>query len=218
MRLNIIKPQSENLTLAKTRLVARLKGDGSIFIGGRRRTNYYVKYEAGNESELKQFSDDIREVYGLETKEQMHRSGKNPNKMLKQVFIRSKLAFEDLQKYGPYYSRTWVVPEQIKDDGREIQAEFLRVFFEDEGSVIISKGCKEVRLYSINLEGLEELAQLLRNFRIESSIRSGFGLKRNVYAIIIKVPRDILNFRDSIGFRSEVKNLKLDNLISKLKL
>jgi len=215
LRINEIKPQPKNLTIVKARLIARLKGDGSVFITGRRRTNYYVCYESNDENELNQFSSDIKEVYGLETKEELHRSGKNPNKMLKRVFIRSKLAFEDMQKYGPFYSDAWRVSKQIKRGNKAIQAEFLRTFSEDEGSVIVTRSQKEIRLYSTNRIGLEDLTKLLQNFEIKSSIRGGFGAKRNVYAIIIKEKPNILNFKRFIGFRSERKSRKLDELISK---
>ena len=213
MRLNKIKPQSSKLTLAKVRLIARLKGDGSIYVSGRKKTNYFIKYESNNLAELKQFANDLKKVYGLRPKFTTHRSGINPRKFLKVVYVRSKLAYEDLQKYGPFASREWRVPSCIKEASRRIQAEFLRIFFEDEGTVNV-KG-KEVRLYSINKVGLEEIRKMLRNFRIIAKIRGGFGQKRNVYAIIIRGKDNLSLFKKFIGFRSKRKNKKLEKIIRK---
>ena len=66
LRLNKIKPQPKKLTLAKVRLIARLKGDGSVFISGKRKTNYFISYESNDENELNQFSnDEILELTNL---------------------------------------------------------------------------------------------------------------------------------------------------------
>jgi len=214
MRINLIKPQTTKLTLSKTRLIARLKADGCVFVGGRRKTNYFLKYESNNSEELEQFANDLKEVYGLEPKSELHRSGKKPHKLLKQVYIRSKLAFEDMQKYGPFYSKNWRVPKEIKEGFREIQAEFLRTFAEDEGTVIVKE--KEIRIYSINRDGLQDISELLENFKIKIIIENGFGERRNIFAIIIKEKESLLLFKKLISFRSLKKNQKLNELIAKL--
>lgn len=213
MRINLIDNQDSRLTLPKTRLIARLKADGSIFVGGKRKTNYFLKYESNNPEELERFTNDLKQVYGLEPKFEMHRSGKKPNKFLKQVYIRSKLAFEDMQKYGPFYSKTWRIPKEIKEGPREIKIEFIRIFAEDEGSVIVGKN--EIRIYSINKCGLQEISELLKNFKIKTTIKNGFGEKRNVFAIIIKDIESLLLFKKLIGFYSLKKNQKLNELISR---
>lgn len=213
MKIKQISPQPEELIPAKARLIARLKADGSTFIAGD--TNYWLKFDSKNQQELDAFSRDIQEVYGLKTKEEFKRSGKNPSKMLKHVYVRSKLAFDDMQKYGPFYSANWRVPIQIKESSKEIKSEFLRIFAEDEGSVLV--GDYEVRIYSINEIGLNQLVELFKEFSIETKIRKGFGLKRNVFGLIIRGKGNLTRFRDFIGFRSEVKMKKLDDLIARFK-
>jgi len=212
MRINLIKPQPIRLTPAKARLIARLKGDGSIFVGGRRKTNYFLKYESANLQELEQFANDLKEVYNLKSKHELHRSGKKINKFLNVVFVRSKLAFMDMQRYGPFYSRTWRVPKEIKNSSKKIQKEFLSTFVEDEGSVILAK--KEIRLYSINKIGLEDLSKLLKNFKIKTNIESGFGAGRNIYSLTINGKENLLAFKNFIGFRSQKRNQKLNELTS----
>lgn len=212
MRLNKIKSQSSELTLAKVRLIARLKSDGSIYVGGRRKTNYFIRYESNNSKELQQFAADLKEVYGLESHFVKHRSGKKLNKFLVVAYVRSKLAFEDMQKYGPFSSDKWRIPETIKCASLKIQVEFLRTFAEDEGSPIPRS--KEVRIYSINRIGIEEISKLLENFGIETRTGSGYGSRRNVYAAIIRGKKNLLLFRKFIKFRSQRKNEKLEKLIS----
>ncbi|MBI2543034.1 MAG: hypothetical protein HYW24_02515 [Candidatus Aenigmarchaeota archaeon] len=212
MRFNKIRDQPAEITPAKARLIARLKADGSTFSYG---TNYWLKFDSKNQQILDEFSRDIEEVYGLKTKEEFKRSGKNPSRILKHVYVRSKLAFDDMQKYGPFYSENWRVPVRIKESSREIKIEFLRIFAEDEGSILI--GDREVRIYSINEVGLGQLAELLKEFGIETKMKIGYGLKRNVFGLIIRGKENLTKFRDTIGFESETKKKKLNDLISLFK-
>ena len=215
MRINSIKLQLPVLTSAKSRLIARLKGDGSLFVAGKNKTNYYLKFFSVNDNELKVFSDDIKEVYGLKTKTAVKQSGKNPLKYVKNAFIRSKLAYEDMKRYGNFGSYDWSVPKDILGASIEIKSEFLRTFAEDEGSVLINN--REVRIYSINENGLMQLADLFKDFGIETGIKKGYGVKRNVFGLIIRGKERLIKFRDFIGFRSESKSKKLDILISSFK-
>lgn len=215
MRINRISEQTSKLTLAKVRLIARLKGDGYISRTGKNKTNYYLKYESANYEEVNSFANDIRTLYGLEPKFGFHRSGKNPNKLLPLVFVRSKLIYEDIMKYGPYGSKVWCVPEEILNGSEVNKVEFIKTFAEDEGTVIIVN--KQVRIYSTNLMGLEQLSIMLKSLNLESKIVSGYGEKRDVYAIVISNKYNILKFAKLIGFRSKTKNDKLNILISSFK-
>lgn len=212
MRIKPIKMQPLQLIPAKARIIARLKADGAIFVPPRHRTEYCIQCASSDMNKLHQFSDDLKGVYGLDVELQWHRSGKKPSKLLPQIRVRSKLAFMDLQKYGPFGSRKWRVPREITRASRKIQAEFLRTFFEDEGSVIVRE--KEVRLYSINFDSLEELLVLLRNFGIKGKLKKGFGAKRNVFAIVIEGKNNLAIFKKEINFWSCEKCEKLMTLLS----
>ncbi|NIO22636.1 MAG: hypothetical protein GTN38_01230 [Candidatus Aenigmarchaeota archaeon] len=206
MRLKQIKPQ-KGITKEKARLLARLKADGSVF---KSNTDYVVSYDSSNLQEIQRTSSDISKVYGLRVKILRHRSGKNPQKLLYKMFVRSKLMYEDLLLYGKYRSENWEVPTEILNAIIDIKREFLRTFFEDEGTVLKN----EIRLYSINKIGLTKIQELLREFEIESVIRGGFGLKRNVHAISIGKKQERAKFSSLIGFLSEEKNRKLSNFLS----
>ena len=67
-----------------------------------------------------------------------------------------------------------------------------------------------LKLYSINLEGLKQIQKMLMEFNISGKIYSGYGLKRNVYAISID---DLKLFHKEIGFNLKRKKEKLDSFI-----
>ena len=96
--------------------------------------------------------------------------------------------------------------------GKNVKREFIRTFFDDEGSVILNQ--RELRLYSINLIGLEQIHELLREFSIRGKIKSGYGFKRNVYALIIR-SQCLINFATEIGFSCVRKDEKLSELLKK---
>jgi len=148
-------------------------------------------------------------VYGIKPKWDLNKSGKKPNKKNWRV-IRSKLAYEDLQRFGPFDSYNWRVPIQIIQSSRQLKVEFLRVFFDDEATVLIDK--KMIRLYSVNQRGLEQIHEMLKEFGISGVIRPGFGLKRNVFGLELK-GKDITKFNKYIGFSSKGKSEKLNKLI-----
>ena len=70
---------------------------------------------------------------------------------------------------------------------------------------------KQVRLYSTNKKGLQDITKLLLEFSIDSEIVGGFGAARNVYAIVIKASMN--RFSKKIGFGLARKQEKLLNLI-----
>ncbi|MEM5778430.1 MAG: LAGLIDADG family homing endonuclease [Candidatus Aenigmatarchaeota archaeon] len=206
--LKPIKNQLQNLTPAKARIIARLKGDGALFRSG---TNYIIKYEVKDIEQLNSFASDIKEVFGLDMKWLKHISGIT-GKLLDLVQLRSKLAFEDLNKFGKFKSENWNIPKEIFESSKEVKREFIKALFDDEGSVII--GDREIRLYSINKKGLEEMMNLLVEFNIKSKIKIGYGKKRNVFALVIEDKKSMENFSNKIGFSLERKQAKLLDILS----
>lgn len=206
MRKNPIRPQ-KGLTISKASLIARMMGDGAVY---RHKHDYVIKYEVKDLDSLRSFAKEIKEVYGLTAKIGSNPSGKT-GKPIPYARLRCKDAYEDLARYGRYGCLEWRVPRQIRKGSRAVQRAFLRSFFDDEGSVLET----EVRLYSTNLAGLKDIVRLLRDFRIETCIRGGFGLKRNVHAIIIK-KENARKFSENIGFGLKRKNEKLLALLAKV--
>ncbi|MFQ6009666.1 MAG: LAGLIDADG family homing endonuclease [Candidatus Aenigmatarchaeota archaeon] len=209
--MTTLKPiieQQGTVSEAKARILANLKADGSTCRSG---TNYTKKYEVRDAEQLNRFAKDLKHVYGLNIKRMLNTSGIT-GMPIEAVYLRSKLAFEDLQKFGRFRSEDWNVPQQIKNSSKQVKAAFLMAFFDDEGSVIKSR--REIRLYSINIDGLNEIAKLLEEFEIKCSIRSGYGKRRNVFAIIIRGVENLERFSKHIGFGVKTKKRKLKSMLS----
>jgi intein/homing endonuclease len=193
VKIKKLKPGFEGLTKEKARIIAHLIGDGALY-----KTNhdYVLKYEVVDKYSLDKFRDDVVSVYGLSPSFGFNVSGKT-GKDIPFFRLRSKLAFEDLMRYVNYYSKDWILKPLFLDSSKEIKVEFLRALFDDEGSVIPKGKSSLVRLYSINVEGLEQVKKILLDFGIVSKMVGGFGCKRNVYALVIK---DLKYFSNKIGF------------------
>jgi intein/homing endonuclease len=207
MRIKKLKKDFEKLTKEKARLIAHLIGDGAYYVTDHA---YNLKYEVRDEESLKEFNDDVIKVYGLEPSWFWNTSGKT-GKLIKFVLLRSKLAFEDLLRYATtYFSKDWHIKSSILNSPKSIKREFLRSFSDDEGSVFKQHNKGIIRIYSINLNGLKQIQKMLMEFKILSKISPGYGLKRNVYGLVIY---DIKLFGDQIGFNLKRKQEKLESFI-----
>ncbi len=206
MRIKRLKPGFKELTEAKARLIAHLIGDGCAY---KCRTDYNIKYDITDPELLQQFVDDLDNVYGLKPVVALKPSGKT-GKLLPYARVRSKLAYEDLKSYCDYFSRTWTVPKEIIEASKSIKREFLKALYDDEGSVIPEGRRLILRLYSINFKGLKQVQKMISEFGIENTIKSGFGAKRNVFAIVIK---DIEKFYKEIGFYCVRKQEKIEKYV-----
>ncbi len=212
MNIKQIKMNSNLLSLQKARIIARLMADGCVF---KTRHNYVMKYEVKDTASLKSFEKDIFDVYGLKMNWGFNPSGKT-GQSIPFVKLLSKNVYDDLLKYGNYYSHNWSVPKEIINSSKDIKIEFLRSFYDDEGSVIKSKKSKyvEVRLYSINKNGLIQISNLLKEFWINFRIVSGYGLKRNVYAVVVSKKNEVKLFAKIINFNLKRKQEKLFNALN----
>jgi len=202
MKIKIPKKGFKKLTKEKARIIAHLIGDGTVF---RSKHDYNIKYEVCDKESLISFENDLKNVYGLQVTHGENPSGKT-GKLIPFVRLRSKIVSEDLMRYATYFSKDWNLKPLLLNSPKVIRKEFLKALFDDEGSVIPYGKNKLIRLYSINLEGLKQIQKILSNFKMQSKLVSGFGLKRNVYALTIK---DIKLFHKQVGFNLERKQEKI---------
>jgi len=207
MRIKKLKKGFEKLTKAKARIIAHLIGDGCAYISN---NDYNLKYDISERELLDSFVSDMTNVYGLKLTIGLKPSGKT-GKLLPYARLRSKLAYEDLISYSSYFSKDWKIKGKFLNSPKHIKREFLRAFSDDEGSV-----CKEgkkgvIKLYSINLDGLNQIQKMLLQFDIQTKLSPGYGLKRNVYALLI---RDLKLFKKKIGFNLKRKQERLNELIA----
>ena len=205
MRLKKLKTGYGKLTKEKARIIAHLIGDGAHY---KTKHDYVLKYEVRDKDSLIQFNDDIIKIYGLKPSWEWNTSGIT-GRPIRFVRLRSKLAFEDLTRYATYFSKDWGLKPLLLNSSKVIKREFLKALFDDEGSL---KNKYEIYLYSINYKGLVQVMNILKEFGIGSKIKSGFGHKKNVYAL---VTRDLNLFNRQIGFNLKRKQDKLDMMVYK---
>jgi intein-encoded DNA endonuclease-like protein len=194
MRIKLLQAGYEKLTPAKARLIAHLIGDGCVYRSSK--TNYVIKLEVKDVESLNQFEEDLIKVYGLKPTRGTNRSGKT-GRPVPFVSLLSKKAHDDLLTYCDFRSSTWSVPTKILSASSPIKREFLRALFDDEGTVVRDRKRAIIRMYSINFNGLLQVQQILQEFGLESRIKAGYGLKRNVFGLI---PKNTKSFAEKIGF------------------
>ena len=205
MKIKSLKKGFERLTIAKARIIAHSIGDGAVYKSNH---DYNIKYEVKDIESLGSFERDMLKVYGLKLTKGFKPSGftGEPIPFLR---LRSKLVYEDLKKYATYKSKDWKIKKELLNSSKNIKREFLKALFDDEGG-IFPKGDKGIiKLYSINKNGLKQVQGMLSEFKINSKLSSGYGAKRNVYAIIIN---DLSKFDKEVGFNLNRKQSKLNSL------
>lgn len=202
MRIKEPKKGFEKLNSAKSRIIAHLIGDGCLY---KTNSDYVLKYEVKDEELLNQFAKDIVSVYGLKPSFEINYSGKT-GKPINFVRLRSKIAYVDLLNYSSYYSKDWKLKKAIIESKLNLKKEFLKALFDDEGTI----ANREIRLYSINKKGIEQIQSMLLNFGIESKIRDGYGERRNVFGLIVL---NKLKFKNKIGFNLKRKQEKLEAIL-----
>ena len=161
-----IKNQHHYLTSAKVRIIGHLLFDGTLYKLG---YHYCFKYISSSKDLIDQFILDIRKVYGILPSSLEIYDGKKVSNCYK-VGFKSKLAFQDLKKYFVSYSTAnnkISIPEEIINSKKEIKLEFLKSFFEDEGS-ISQNGRIMGDLKSEKI--IKQISEILREFGLEFRI------------------------------------------------
>ncbi len=104
------------------------------------------------------------------------------------------------------------VPFVVLQSPKEIVREFLRAYFEGDGSISFSKPkMVELSCCSVSDSLIKTLQILLLRFGIESARR--FDTYRNTHKLYIRGKRNVLRFYKEIGFISERKNKKLELVV-----
>ena len=127
-----IKAQELSLSVNKVRIIGHVLFDGCSYKNG---YSHIIRYINSSKRLVDQFIEDIEKVYGIfPTHLEVI---KNPKVVIYKVTFSSKLLFEDLKRYFSSYSTKDVspIPKEIMDSSKEIKLEFLRAFWEDEGSI-----------------------------------------------------------------------------------
>lgn len=129
-----IKPQTSEISIEKARIIAHLMFDGTLFES---KYHYTFRYINSSKELINQFIQDANTTYGLTPPSSFEKiQGKNID-TFKVTFL-AKEAYLDLLKYSPSYSTSKYktsIPLEIMTGNKQIKIEFLRAFWEDEGSI-----------------------------------------------------------------------------------
>ena len=127
--------------------------------------------------------------------------------------IQNKEIYELLTKEFSYYSYEWKLPELGKKNLRY----WLRAFFDCEGWVEIQreKYRRLIRAESCNEKGIIAIQKVLRNFKINSSVKK--RTNRTIWRLTICDRKSILMFHKRIGFLHPEKSGKLSKGIESYK-
>jgi ribonucleoside-diphosphate reductase alpha chain len=143
------------------------------------------------------------------------------------------IASERLKEFAAAYDlvdEKLKVPDNVFAGTMEMQKGFLQALFEADGTVLKSEGSRyAIRLGSISLDLLKEVQALLLNFGIYSTVyqsRKKAGVKmlpdasRNMRLYTVQdfhelniSGNDLIAYTNMIGFISERKNAKLNEII-----
>ncbi|MEK6850271.1 MAG: LAGLIDADG family homing endonuclease [Nanoarchaeota archaeon] len=187
------------LGIEKAYILGVLCGDGYI-------NKNFISFEIRQDKEFaEEFATCFEKVYGLKYNYKYY---KRKNTFI--VRISNQTICEDLLKYGKFKTREWKVPSEIMEssNAKTIGA-FLRGFYDSEGSSS-SRSC--ITCSSVNMQGLEGIAALLKKLGIETTLKSQQNGRYYVLYIFRKGRFKI--FIDKIGFTIKRKQDKVNETIN----
>ncbi len=203
-----IKKQTKKLTLAKTSIIGHLLFDGYL----QKKTKDYkntLGYVNASKNLVNKFCNYIIKVYGLKPLVYSDSKGKT---LVYRARCNSKLIYNDLLSYIPNYSTSnnqIKVPDEIINARKDIKIEFIRSFWEDEGSV--SK--EAVIRGAINsFKIIKQLNVIHHSLNLETKIYLDKSKKKISYILRLKKDKENMDrfynyslFSDSIVTRGYFK-------------
>lgn len=208
-----LSPHFKVLTCEKAYILGVLAGDGWLDYSpkvGR----CQIKLETVDEEFAAEFQRCINVVYG--SKPSMRKLTERHPGWSDKYYVRlcCKAACEDLLRYGVSFKHDkWRVPLEIRNASLDIQAAYLRGFFDSEGSV--EKDGRRINGTSSNLPGLEDISALLRNLGIRSKII--YRPSGNIHNVRIQDRASVELFAEHVGFTIARKKNKLQEGITSYK-
>jgi len=175
---NVHKPASWSNELVH--IVAHFMFDGRIAKEG---CLYYSK----NESQLAHLKDLVDKVFKIKPRYQIRDNGV---KALSYYYV-------DLADY--IRNKKEEIFDYLKNGApKEQKRTFLQAFFDDEGSIHFKKDKRRVRGYQKSLLILQEINNILENFRVQSTI--------NKYGNEIEITgkENLIRFADEINFSPKI--------------
>jgi len=218
-----IKKQPSKPTLTKIRIISHLFFDGAVF---KHEYHHVIMYVNSSKELISQFIKDFQKIYGLSPSALEELQGKQ-TKHYKVRFI-SKEAYDDLMKYtSSYYSsKLEKIPSFIEKGSKLTKLEFLRAFWEDEGS-ISTKNRNKVSADLKSHTFILFLSKFLKEIGINHNLVGYFIKDIKYYKIYLRINKKNLSlfqkyklFNFAIASKGEKAGLRkkdlLNNLIKRL--
>jgi|GEM_PF-4384433 len=203
------------------RLVGHCFGDGSI---STKKSEFdYVNLDAEQVLDVK---ETVKRAFGnLPTSEYKNKDG--THKVAFSTLVGELLRLFGAPK-GKKVESILSVPEWIMKGDSAVKTAFLEALFDDDGSVLLSKNypAKNVNLHFTRIESndaafinyLNDIRKMLSELGVEFRMPylarqySVEGISRNVRGIFVSDTKNILEFRNRIHFRQNVKRERLNAL------
>ena len=167
---------------------------------------------------MKDFSERWGRVFPDCRLHHFHRKPSSFGKKPYETFeIHSRQVVEFLRQIGLAQAKAKdkKIPFSILQSPKLVVAEFLRSYFEGDGSISFSgKKMVELSAISVSEELIKQLQIVLLRFGIIATKR--FDSYRNTHKLYIRGLKNYRIFRDEIGFVSGRKSQKLDEAIERL--
>jgi len=193
------------------RIYARICGDGCL--SGR-----YIRYSNKNLDLLGEFERDMRKEFGEVT---LTKGIQNSGTPFLQVQLKPVVkVFSD---FGSFLSDKIKVPGFIIKGNKILKKEFIRTFFDDEGSpnLRLYNNTKEwkrsITVSSNSKQFLIGIKVLLRDFGIGTNriIRNSKNIERDKsYNLTISGRENFMLFQKNIGFKSNLKNREVEFILN----
>ena len=212
-------PQIRNSHTKVRILPAKLNSDLAFLLGSLIAEGYIsqnkIEFCNTDKDWIKIFEDKWNNVF---PDSKLHKFLKQPSSYGKKEYYRlechSRYTLEFLRNIGLNVCRAKgkEVPEVVLSSPKYVLKEFLRSYFEGDGSLSFTNKMMEIRACSMSPELLNVLQTILLRYGIDSFRR--YDKHKNIHLLQIRGKRNFLRFYKEIGFVSERKNKKLEFILA----
>jgi len=136
------------------------------------------------------------------------------SKKRSEIEIRSQIICKSILKLGKVSTKNWEVPKKLNNKQKII---WTRAFADCDGTVGHYNYNRYVAIDSINLNGLNQIANTLNKLRISSRIQKVKYRENTSYRLIISGKENLIKFNKIIGFMHPIKKKKLKEAIQSYK-